>query len=118
MAFDILQFKETCDSYNGLQHDCLFEVVIPIPTGLTAVGTAVGTTSFSTTANAISTFAEATNLPGMQLATSGVNRYGYGPIEQKPFMPLFSTCDMRILADNDGAMWTFFQSLAQPNSQL
>ena len=46
----------------------------------------------------------------MQLATSGVNRYGYGPIEQKPFMPLFSTCDMRILADNDGAMWTFFQS--------
>lgn len=49
----------------------------------------------------------ATNLPGMQLATSGVNRYGYGPIEQKPFMPLFSTCDMRILADNDGAMWTY-----------
>ena len=46
----------------------------------------------------------------MQLATSGVNRYGYGPIEQKPFMPLFSTCDMRILADNDGAMWTWFQS--------
>ena len=31
-------------------------------------------------------------------------------MEQKPFMPLFSTCDMRILADNDGAMMTFFQS--------
>ena len=52
----------------------------------------------------------ATNLPGMQLATSGVNRYGYGPIEQKPFMPLFSTCDMRILADNDGQVFTFIST--------
>ena len=88
----------------------MYQVTIPIASGLTAIGTAVGSSSLTTTANAISAFAMATNLPGMQLATSGVNRYGYGPIEQKPFMPLFSTCDMRILADNDGQVFTFIST--------
>ena len=96
MTFDILSFKATLDTYNGPQHDNLFQVTIPIASGLTAVGTEIGTASLTTSANAISAFCTATNLPGMQLATSGVNRYGYGPLLQRPFMPLFATCDIKV----------------------
>ena len=109
MTFDILQFKEDFSASGG-QHDCLFEITIPIASGLTAMGTAIGTTAFTTTNNMLNMVCEATNLPGMQLATSGVNRYGYGPVEQKPFMPLFSTCDVKLLADGHGQIWTYMQS--------
>jgi hypothetical protein len=44
----------------------------------------------------------------MQLATSQIRRYGYGPLEEKPFMPLFAPSDMRFLADGKGAIWNFF----------
>jgi hypothetical protein len=110
MSFNILTFKETFSEVGGGQHDCLFEITIPIATGLTAAGTAAGTTTFSNTNGLLSLMCEASNLPGMQLATSGVNRYGYGPVEQKPFMPIFSTCDVRLLADGQGQIWTYMQS--------
>ena len=110
MAFDILAFKEDFSNNHGGQHDCLFEITIPLASGLSAVGTAVNTTGFSTVNNLLIMACEASNLPGMQLATSGVNRYGYGPIEQKPFMPLFSTCDVRLLADGQGQIWNYMQS--------
>ena len=109
MGFDILTFKETFSSNGGGQHDCLFQITIPLASGLAAIGTAVNTTLFSTTNSLLNMYCEASNLPGMQLATSGVNRYGYGPVEQKPFMPLFSTCDVRLLADGQGQIWNFMQ---------
>ena len=110
MSFDILTFKETLSEAGGGQHDCLFEITIPIASGLAAIGTAINTTIFTNTNNLLSMLCEASNLPGMQLATSGVNRYGYGPIEQKPFMPTFSTCDVRLLADGNGQVWSYMQS--------
>lgn len=54
--------------------------------------------------------AEATNLPGVSLATTEIRRHGYGVIEKKPYVPIFTDVNMTFRSDKKGDLYKFFQS--------
>jgi len=51
--------------------------------------------------------AESVNLPGVSFATTEIRRYGYGPIERKPYMPIFVDNTISFLGDGKGRMYKF-----------
>lgn len=106
--FNIAEFNSILSKNNGVQHASLYSVEIPIPPVLRAASPVTGG-ALTTTANELKFYCQGTGIPGMQLATSQIRRYGYGPLEEKPFLPLFAPSDMRFLADGKGAIWNFFE---------
>lgn len=65
---------------------------------------------FGNITNQIQFTAEATNLPGVSLSTTEIRRHGYGVIEKKPYVPIFTDIDMVFRSDNKGDLYTFFQT--------
>lgn len=51
---------------------------------------------------------ESANLPGVSLATTDIRRYGYGPVERKPYAPIFVDTTMTFLTDASGLVQKFF----------
>jgi hypothetical protein len=64
--------------------------------------------SESNDARTLSLLCESANLPGVSLATSDIRRYGYGPVERKPYAPVFVDSTMTFLADGSGMVQKFF----------
>lgn len=46
--------------------------------------------------------------PGVSFATSEIRRYGVGPVERKPYTPIFTDLNMTFIGDSDGALHKFF----------
>lgn len=65
---------------------------------------------FGNITNQIQFTAEATNLPGVSLATTEIRRHGYGVIEKKPYVPIFTDINIVFRSDNKGYLYTFFQT--------
>lgn len=65
---------------------------------------------FSGMRNNLQFMAEATNLPGVSLATTEIRRHGYGVIEKKPYVPIFTDINMVFRSDANGDLYTFFQT--------
>lgn len=107
MSFNIAQFSSVFKNNHGGQPTTLFTVDIPMPIGLSAISAVTGGT-FSSTVTNLKFYCTASNLPGMQFATAPVRRYGYGPVEEKPSVPIFAPIDLQFLADGKGAIWSFF----------
>lgn len=51
---------------------------------------------------------ESTNLPGVQLATNPIRRYGYGPEERKPYAPVFVDIMFSFFIDGKGTIQQYF----------
>jgi hypothetical protein len=62
----------------------------------------------SETARNLTFLCESANLPGVSLATSEIRRYGYGPVERKPYAPIFVDTTMTFFADASGIVQKFF----------
>ena len=54
--------------------------------------------------------AEATNLPGVSLATTEIRRHGYGVIEKKPYVPIFTDINVVFRLDQNANIYAFFQT--------
>lgn len=52
--------------------------------------------------------AESFTQPGVAFATSEVRRYGVGPIERKPYVPIFLDYGINFIGDSDGVVHKFF----------
>ena len=65
---------------------------------------------FGNVMNNLQFMAEATNLPGVSLATTEIRRHGYGVIEKKPYVPIFTDINMAFRSDQNGDLYTFFQT--------
>jgi len=52
--------------------------------------------------------AESFPQPGVSLATSEVRRYGIGPIERKPYVPLFLDVGLSFIGDSQGVIHKYF----------
>jgi hypothetical protein len=59
-------------------------------------------------ASTLSLLCESTALPGVALQTSEIRRYGYGPLEKKPYLPAFVDTTFTFLADGSGLIQKFF----------
>jgi hypothetical protein len=50
---------------------------------------------------------EVAALPGVQFGVQEVRRYGYGAIEKKPYVPVFTDIQLAFRSDAKGKIWTF-----------
>lgn len=53
-------------------------------------------------------YADSVNIPGLNFATSETRRYGYGPIEKKPYAPIFNDITISFLVDGTGNIYKYF----------
>lgn len=99
---DLNKFRSTIAGKNGLLRTNKFYVEINPPPMMAGAATEI--------ARVIPFLTEATNIPGMSLATSEIRRYGYGPIERKPYAPVFTDQTFTFLGDGTGQIHQFFYS--------
>lgn len=91
-------FRSTINGLNGVQRTNHFYVTIPNPPVLQGdIGPII-----------LPFLTEAASIPGVMLATSDVRRYGYGPTEKKPYLPVFVDQQMTFLGDGSGLVHKFF----------
>ena len=91
-------FRSTINSLGGLQRSNHFYVTIPNPRILSGdIGPVL-----------LPFLTDTTSLPGVSLATSEIRRYGYGPIERKPYAPIFTDTQMSFYGDASGTVHKFF----------
>jgi len=83
----------------GFARTNLFEVTIRPPKNLT------GKQGMD---QVIHLYADSVNIPGLNFATSDTRRYGYGPIEKKPYAPIFNDITVSFLVDGNGNIYKYF----------
>lgn len=62
----------------------------------------------SATLQMIPFVAESASIPGVQLATSEIRRYGVGQVEKKPYSAVFVDTSMNFIVDGGGDIHAFF----------
>jgi len=88
----------------GYQKSNLFKVFFfPPPVMRRIAGVALNNNP-----NELTLYCESTSLPGLSLATTEVRRYGYGPVERKPYTPIFNDIQLSFIADGKGEVQRFF----------
>lgn len=91
-------FRSTINNLGGMQRSNHFYVTIPNPRILTGdIGPIL-----------LPFLTDTINLPGVSLATTDVRRYGVGPIERKPYAPIFTDTQMSFYGDGSGTVHKFF----------
>lgn len=59
--------------------------------------------------NEIEYLIDSFSLPGVSWASSdGIRRYGYGIVESRPYVPIFTDLPITIMTDNDADAYSFF----------
>ena len=59
-------------------------------------------------ARSLAFLTESATLPGISLATSEIRRYGTGPLERKPYSPVFVDTTLSFFVDGSGVVQNFF----------
>lgn len=54
-------------------------------------------------------YCESVDIPGVLLQTNEVKRYGYGPVEKKPYMPAFADARCVFRSDQEGKVFAFIR---------
>lgn len=54
-------------------------------------------------------YCESVDIPGSILQTNNIKRYGYGPLEKKPYMPAFADCQVVFRSDQEGKVFNFIR---------
>lgn len=117
--FDIDAFRANVqkNAYHRASH---FNMILNVPEGLRGSFTTMGTNSDGSLKSSNTNFMdsvvnlvfsiEATELPGIALATDEIRRYGIGNFERKPYVPTFSELTAVVRSDESGDAYRFFQS--------
>lgn len=104
MAFDIQEFKSIVNHNGGLKRANHFLVEFPVPRGLTKV-----ITPFTGGSNGIlSYYCKTAVLPGIGILTQDIYRYGYGPIERKPYGTIVNDAMVAVYIDGNNRVRTWF----------
>lgn len=98
---DLNNFLGTASKLNGFYRPAHFYVEIAPPLFMRQEGE-------SDNARSIAFLCESASLPGVSLATSDVKRFGYGPIEKKPYAPTFVDTTLSFFVDATGLVQKFF----------
>jgi hypothetical protein len=96
---DLNNFLGTASKLKGFARPSQFYIEIAPPYMMRADGEDARTLAF---------LCESANLPGVSFATSEIRRYGYGPVERKPYAPIFVDTTMTFLTDASGLVQKFF----------
>lgn len=103
-GFNINVFKAELSSKKVLRPN-LFLVEFSIPNSL--LNLPAYQENFRT-AQTLSYWCEATNLPGLNIRTYEGQRYGYGSIEQRPLLPAYSEISFGLIFDSNCSNYKIF----------
>jgi hypothetical protein len=103
-GFNIENFYARIEQFQGLQKTSKFMVRI-FPPALMA-----GDTILSMTSRMLEFWCMATPLPGYTVGTHDILRYSYGPVEKKPFTPIFTDLTLVFLGDAQGIIKKYFDT--------
>jgi hypothetical protein len=106
--FNVGEFKGHLEN-RGVLRPNKFMVQVPIPAGMTNANVS-GREEVVAVGKDFSFFAEAVSLPGVGLLTDETLRYGYGPLEKKPYVAAFTDVRMVVRADKDGKIFDFLHA--------
>ena len=114
MPFNIRQFKAVFDEFGYIQTNN-YEVSIPLPRILTGkrIQTGMVETPFENIARLMVTRIDRASIPGVNLATSDVFRYGVGVSEKKPYNAQFMDLNLQFICDKYSLIWHFFHKWIQ-----
>lgn len=98
--FDIDEFKSTINHHDGLLRNNKFMVTLLPPPILQTNSDMFRDMSF---------FAEHVNLPGVSLNTGDVRRYGYGPVEKRPYSHNFTDLNTTYLLSGNADTYNLMQ---------
>lgn len=104
--FNIADFKGSTNRSAGFMKPSKFTIVFPTPPGL--IG-GQDSTFITTATNYIQYKIDAVTSPGIDFNLHSVRRFGYGPIEKKPFGLMFNECQLSVMCGGEGEEWTFFR---------
>lgn len=107
-SFNVEKFKSTTLK-SGFLRENKFEMRFTLPPALLNNPNNVGGGNLRQTAEELSLWCEATTLPGVQLSTTEVRRYGYGVFEKKPYNATFTELSVVLFGDADGKNWKLFR---------
>lgn len=104
MPFNIDVFKDNAGK-DGFLKSNKFELIIPtLPSALSVD---------PETARNLRFMCDATSLPGIMHSMNENRRFGYGPVERKPFAPTFNDLMVDILVDGKSNTWRVFYKWLQ-----
>lgn len=106
-SFNISNFRDHLNK-KGFLRNSHFTMNIPVPPGFRNDNFL--NNKYSETEKDLIYTIEASRLPGVQISTDEVRRYGIGNFEKKPIVPIFSDIDVLVLCDKEGKTYDFFQS--------
>jgi hypothetical protein len=107
--FGISNFKAEI-AKNGILQNNKFVCVFAIPKGLQEKysNTPLSGNSYRENLDDITLRCEQVTIPGQNFFTQDVKRYGYGQIEKKPYVPVFTAMKMVFLVDRQAKIIKFF----------
>jgi hypothetical protein len=94
----------------GIQKSSMAFVTVDLPPFLrNGINSSFGGGGFNESLGLLaSNRAESFSQPGVAFATSDIRRYGIGPIERKPYVPIFLDYNINFIGDSDGVIHKFF----------
>src|SRR5688500_4594834 len=107
-GFNIQKFRSVIESY-GVQKNNKFLVRFFMPSALRqSFGGEQDQAKAQSTAHDLQFWCDSAVLPGIQMQMRQVLRYGYGPVEKKPFAPGFNDATFTIMGDQMNTNWSWF----------
>ena len=103
-GFNIGQFYARLKQQHGIHKTSKFLVRIYPPAFM------AGDTVLTNMARYLEFWCMATPLPGYTIGTHDILRYSYGPVEKKPFTPIFTDVTLVFLGDADGRIKKYFDT--------
>lgn len=103
-TLNIKEFQAVMSRNRGVMRANRFFVSFTPPLGIRN-GRALGDT--------MEFYCMATNLPGSQMHVGQVRRYGYGPVEQRPYCHQFGPVQLVFMSDGLSKLWNFWTDWQQ-----
>lgn len=108
-GFNIDDFRAVI-AKKGVARTNLYKLNIAIPAAIKASARALNMPSSLSDLDDICLYCESVTLPGLQLATTESKPYGYGPLEQKAYAPVFNQLQASFIVDARGYTLAFFRN--------
>lgn len=96
MTFDVSAFRSKIGA--PLRNNKFIVRMEHVPPGLRGTG-------FEKLIPDLEFYCETVDVPSVSLMTGEVRSYGYGPVERKPYAPMFDDCRMIVRGDQDGRIF-------------
>jgi hypothetical protein len=111
-GFNINEVLASIDRNGGLVRTNLFRVLLSLPRAIRQPSVPLQNDTVVKRApnGEVSLYCEAASIPAVSLDTQPVHRFGYGPVERKPFGVQFNDINLIFRADRSGIVHSYLHA--------